>query len=230
MVFMGYELNMPFYLHRSLFKMSKRYKRNQADNNLFHFGLIKMLVVCHLGLRRDCWNDFLQCNNFEDSSPPQADKPVVSESKLVPPVPYSALLPKPLPEQPIDLSNSVTTDVENVKPMAKNPKTKPNTNSKGKKNARLISRMEINKPKVPVNPDPIMVSEDSDSEIERYLASEYPYSEGPCDKPTYDFVKNLPPCLLNDPNYPNIKMPCEAPGDSSKPPPVLSQPTAPPCD
>jgi hypothetical protein len=70
MVFMGYELNMPYYLHRNLFKMSKRYKRNQSDNNLFHFGLIKMLVVCHFGLHRDCWNDFLNHNNFEDSSPP----------------------------------------------------------------------------------------------------------------------------------------------------------------
>jgi hypothetical protein len=56
-----------------------------------------------------------------------------------------------------------------------------------------------------------MVSEDSDSEVERYLASEYPYSEGLCDKPAYDFVKNLPPCLQNDPNYPGIKMPCETP-------------------
>jgi len=88
--------------------MSKRYKWNQADNSLFHFGLIKMLVVCHLGLRRDCWNDFLIQNNFEDSSPPQVDKPVVCESKSVPPVPYSALLPKPLLNLPIDLPNSVT--------------------------------------------------------------------------------------------------------------------------
>jgi hypothetical protein len=70
MVFMGYEINMPYYLHRSLFKISKRYKWNQADSNLSHFGLIKMIVVCHLGLHRDCWNDFLNRNNFEDSNPP----------------------------------------------------------------------------------------------------------------------------------------------------------------
>jgi hypothetical protein len=189
-----------------------------------------MLMVCKLGLHRDCWEDFLKRNNFDDSSPPQVDKPVVSESKSVPPVPYSALLPKPLPDSPIDLPNSVTKDVENAKPVAKRPKAKPTANSKGKKNARLISRMARNKPKAPVNPDPIMVSEDSDSEIERYLASEYPYSEGLCDKPAYDFVKNLPPCLQNDPNYPGIKMPCETPGDSSKPPPALAEPAAPPCD
>jgi hypothetical protein len=230
MVFMGYELNMPHYLHRSLFKMSKRFKRNESDTSLFHFRLIKMIVVCKLGLHRDCWEDFIKRNGFADSSPPQVDKPVVSESKLVPPVPDSALLPKPLPEPPIVLPNSVTKDVENVKPVAKNTKTKPFANSKGKKNARSISCMARNKPKAPVNPDPIMISEDSDLEIERYLASEYPYSEGLCDKPAYDFVKNLPPCLLNDPNYPDIKMPCETPGDSSKPPPVLSQLATPPCD
>jgi hypothetical protein len=90
--------------------------------------------------------------------------------------------------------------------------------------------MARNKPKPPVNPDPIMVSEDSDSEVERYLASEYPYSEGLCAKPSYDFVKNLPPCLQNDPNYPGIKLPCETPGDSSKPSPALPQPAVPPCD
>jgi hypothetical protein len=119
MVFMGYEINMPYYLHRSLFKMSKRYKQNQADSSLFHFGLIKMIVVCHLGLHRDRWNDFLVHNNFDDSNPPQVDKPVVSESKSVPPVPYSALLPKPLPNSPIDLPNSTTKHVEVVKPVAK---------------------------------------------------------------------------------------------------------------
>jgi hypothetical protein len=118
---------------------------------------------------------------------------------------------------------SVTKQVEVVKPVAKNPKAKAGVNSKGKKNARLISCMVRNKPKIPVNLEPIMVSEDSDSEVECYLASEYPYSEGLYEKPSYDFVKNLPPCLQNDPNYPGIKMPCETLGDSSKPPPAPNQ-------
>jgi hypothetical protein len=51
MVFMGFELSMPHYLHRSLFKMDKRYKRSQADTSLFHVGLIKMCMVYELGLR-----------------------------------------------------------------------------------------------------------------------------------------------------------------------------------
>jgi hypothetical protein len=55
--------------------------------------------------------------------------------------------------------------------------------------------MVRNKPKTPADSKPIVVSEASDSEIERFLADEYPYSEGLCNKPPYDFVKNLPPCL-----------------------------------
>jgi hypothetical protein len=210
--------------------MSKKYKRNQADSSLFHYGLVKMIVVYHLGLHGDCWNDFLARNDFEDSNPPQVDKPVVTENKAIPPVPYSILLPKPLPDSPIDLPHSVTKDVETVKPVGKKPKAKPTANAKGKKNARLISRMARNKPKPPVNLNPIVLSEDSDSEVERFLASEYPYSEGLCAKPSYDFVSNLPPCLQNDPNYPGIKLPCETPGHSSKPSPALSKPTVPPCD
>jgi hypothetical protein len=195
MVFMGFELNMPYYLHRIMFKMYKKYKRNQADSSLFHYGLVKMIVVCHLGLHRDYWDDFLARNNFVDSNPPQVDKPVVNEDKAIPPIPYSILLPKPLPDSPIDLPHSMTKDVESVKPVERKPKEKPIANAKGKKNVRLISRMARNKSKPPVNPDPIVLSEDSDSEVEHFLASEYPYSDGLCAKPPYDFVSNLPPCL-----------------------------------
>jgi hypothetical protein len=166
MVFMGFELNVPHYLHRSLFKMVKRYKRSQADTSLFHYGLIKMIMVYELGLHRDSWVDFLSRNGFEDSIPPQVDKPVVSESKLTLPVPYNVLLPKPLPDSPTNLPMSVAKQDEIAKPTSKNPKAKSNANSKGKKNAWLISRMARNKPKPSVNHEPIVVSEDSKSEIE----------------------------------------------------------------
>jgi hypothetical protein len=208
--------------------MAKRYKRNQADTSLFHLGLIKMIMFYELGLRRDSWGDFLSRNGFEESSPPQVDKPVVSEGKPIPPVPYNVLLPKPLPDPPTNLPMSVTKQVEIAKPTAKQPKAKANANSKGKKNARLISRMARNKPKPSANPEPIVVSEDSDSEIERFLANEYPYSEGLCDKPPYEFVKNLPPCLRDDPNFPGIELPRGTLGDSSKP--SSAQPVVPPCD
>jgi hypothetical protein len=73
-----------------------------------------------------------------------------------------------------------------------------------------------------------VVSEDSDSDIERFLAEEYPYSEGLCDKPPYDFVKNLPPCLQDNPDFPGIEPPHGTLGESSKP--STAQPVAPPCD
>jgi hypothetical protein len=130
---------MPYYLHRSLFKISKKNKRNQDDSSLFHYGLVKIIVFCHLGLHGDCWSNFLSRNDFEDSNPPQVDKLVVSEDNSVPPVPYNILLPKPFPDSPIDLPYSMTKGVEIAKPLGKNPKVKPTVNAKGKKNARLIS-------------------------------------------------------------------------------------------
>jgi hypothetical protein len=90
--------------------------------------------------------------------------------------------------------------------------------------------MARNKPKPLVNPDPIVLSEDSNSEVEHFLESEYPYLEGLCSEPSFDFVSNLPPCLQNDPNYPGIKLPCDTLGRSSKPSLALPQPTVPPCD
>jgi hypothetical protein len=107
MVFMGFELSLPHYLHRSLFKMAKRYKRSQADTSLFHVGLIKMILVHELGLRCDSWHEFLSRNRFEESNPRQVDKPMVTESKPIP-VPFSVLLPKPKLESPTNPSMAVT--------------------------------------------------------------------------------------------------------------------------
>jgi hypothetical protein len=187
-----------------------------------------MIIVYELGLRRDCCGDFLSHNGFEKSNPPQVDKTMVTETQPIPPVPYSVLLPKTLPDPPTNLPMAETKQVEIAKPATKKPKAKTNANSKGKKNARLISRMVRNKPKTPANSEPIVVSKDFDSEIERFLANEYPYSEGLCNKPAYDFVKNLPPCLRDDPNFPGIELTHGTLGDSSKP--SSAQLAVPPCD
>jgi hypothetical protein len=226
MVFMGFELSMPHYLHRSLFKMAKRYKRSQADTSLFHVGLIKMILVHELGLRRDSWHDFLSRNGFQESNPPQVDKPMVTERKPTP-VPFSVLLPKPKPESPTSLPITVTKQTEVAKPTTKKTRAKTGANTRGKKNARLISCMARNKSKPPAKSEPIVVSEDSDSDIERFLAEEYPYSEGLCGKPPHDFVKNLPPCLRDNPDFPGIEPLHETLGESSKLPSV--QTVAPPC-
>jgi hypothetical protein len=227
MIFMGFGLSMPHYLHRSLFKMAKRYKRSHADTSLFHVGLIKMIFVYELGLRRDSWHDFLSRNGFEESHPPQVDKPMVVANKPTP-VPYNVLLPKPKPDSPFNSPMAMTEQTEVAKTTTRKTRAKTGANTRGKKNARLISRMARNKPKPPVQLEPIAVSEDSDSEVERFLAEECPYSESLCDKTPYDFVKNLPPCLRDDPEFPGIKPPRETLGESSKPPAV--QAVTPPCD
>jgi hypothetical protein len=90
--------------------------------------------------------------------------------------------------------------------------------------------MARNKPKPSAESKPIVLSEDSDSDVERFLASEYPYSQGLCPEPPYDFVSNLPPCLRNDPSYPGIKLPNETLSNVSKPSPALTKSTQSPCD
>jgi hypothetical protein len=64
MIFIGYPLNMPFYFHRSLYKMSKKFKRQKADSSLFHHGLIKLIVVYHLSLHGDSWRAFIARNGL----------------------------------------------------------------------------------------------------------------------------------------------------------------------
>ena len=159
--------------------MSKRFKREKADSSMFHHGLIKLIVVYHLSLHGDIWRAFIARNDFDDTNPIQVDKPIVSEVKAGPPMPFHILLPVPKPSAnpPIDLPNIETEKSEMIKnPVRKKAKANLIANTKGKKNARLISRMARNKPKPPVETKPIVLSEDSDSDIERFLANEYPYS------------------------------------------------------
>jgi hypothetical protein len=151
---------------------------------------------------------------------------MVNEIKAEPPVPFHVLLPKPSVNPGVDLPDSVIEKVETIKrPVRKNPKENPTANAKGKKNARLISRMVRNKPKPSAESKPIVLSKDFDSDVEHFLASEYPYSQGLCPKPPYDFMSNLPPCLRNDPIYPGIKLPHETLSHLTKPSPALSKST-----
>jgi hypothetical protein len=64
MLFIGFHLNVPFYLLRSLYKMSKRYKKQSLDSSLFHHDLIKILLTHHLTTIGDCWDGFLARNGF----------------------------------------------------------------------------------------------------------------------------------------------------------------------
>jgi hypothetical protein len=150
MNFIGYPLNMPFYFQRSLYKMSKRFKREKADSSLFHHGLIRLIVVHHLSLHGDSWRAFISRNGFADTEPVQVDKSVVSETKVGPPMPFHVLLPSPKPSvnPDINLPNVITKKAEAIKnPMRKKVRGNPTVDGKGKKNAQLISRMDRNKPK-----------------------------------------------------------------------------------
>jgi hypothetical protein len=67
MVFLSFNLNMPFYLLRILQKMAKFYQRQNlnAQSNLFHHGLIRILVILHLSKDGDSWHDFVYRNGFD---------------------------------------------------------------------------------------------------------------------------------------------------------------------
>jgi hypothetical protein len=237
MNFIDYPLNMPHYLLCSLYKMSKRFKREKADSSLFHHCLIKVIIVHHLSLSGDCWQAFLSRNGFATPECVQVDKVVVTETLVGPAVPPPTLLPpvKPSNCPNLDLPDTMADPCakDNTKtikrPVRKKGKGDTGVNSKGKKNARWISRCARNKPKQNVDQKPIVLSEDSDSEIERFLAEEYPYSHGLCSMEPYDYVSNLPPCLKNDPKFPGIKLHSDTPGNLKEPSPVMPRPDQSPC-
>jgi hypothetical protein len=108
--------------------------------------------------------------------------------------------------------------------MRKKVRGNPTVDSKGKKNARLISRFSRNKPNPNVEQKPIVLSEDSDSDVEHFLTEEYPYSHSLCFEPPYDYVSNFPPCLKNNPSYLGIHLHNETISDLNKPSPAISKP------
>jgi hypothetical protein len=200
MNFIDYPLNMPHYLLHSLYKMSKCFKCEKANSSLFHHCLIKIIIVHHLSLSGDCWQAFLSRNGFATPKCVQVDKVVVTKTLVGIAVPPPTLLP------PVKSSNFHNLDLPDtmVDPCAKgNTKTVMRSirkkgkgdigvNSRVKKNTRWISRCARNKPKKNVDQKPIVLSKDSDSEIECFLTEEYPYSHGLCSMEPYDYVSNLP--------------------------------------
>jgi hypothetical protein len=93
MIFIGFELNTPFYLQMGLYKMSKHYKRQGMNflSSLFHHRLVKILLVSHLSQVGDSWEGFLSRNGFTQVNDivrphlivnPNLDRPV-TESQVV---------------------------------------------------------------------------------------------------------------------------------------------------
>jgi hypothetical protein len=59
MSFMGFPLNMLYYLLRNTYKMGKRYKKQRSNSSLFHHCLIKILLIHQLESQNDCWDSFI---------------------------------------------------------------------------------------------------------------------------------------------------------------------------
>jgi hypothetical protein len=60
-------MNLPFYLFRSIGKMDDRVqaKSKQVETSVFHFGLIKMLVMEELRKTNTNWETFLTSSQFQ---------------------------------------------------------------------------------------------------------------------------------------------------------------------
>ena len=93
---------------------------------------------------------------------------MINEAKVGPPVPFHVLLPSPKPSVDLDieLPDVITEKAKAIKkPVSKKVRGNPIVDGKAKKNAQLISRMDRNKPKPNIEKKPIVLSENSDSDI-----------------------------------------------------------------
>jgi hypothetical protein len=143
MNFIDYPLNMPHYLLRSLYKMSKRFKREKDDSFLFHHFLIKVIIVHHLSLSGDCWQAFLSRNGFSTPEFVLMDKSLVTETLVEPIMPPATFLPPVKPsycpdiDLPDTMADSCAKDNSKTvkRPVRKKGKGDTRVNSKGKKNA-----------------------------------------------------------------------------------------------
>jgi hypothetical protein len=78
---------------------------------------------------------------------------------------------------------------------------------RNKRVGRLISRSLCNRSKPHVSSiDLIEIHEDSDSEIERFLAEEDPNCPKPDPNQPFDYVNNLPPWLKDSKGFTGIKL------------------------
>jgi hypothetical protein len=209
--------------------MAKRFKRRKSDSSLFHHCLIKIIIVHQLKLNDDCWGAFLLRNGFVSSKIGQVDKSVITETLVEPAIsPPSLLHCDPISNvepstyldttQPDTLPDSYPKG--GVKSAKKKCKGNVDINYKSKRAARWVSLCARNKPKPCADQNKIVLSEDFDSEIERFLTEEYPYSYGLCSGKPYDYVTNLPPCLKDNIDFPGIKLSSEPTGQMENSPPV----------
>ena len=196
MHFIGFHVNVLFYLLRSMYKMLKRYKKHNRDSSLFHHGLIKLLLVHRLKTLDDDWNEFLAWNGFVTKNlveTPVMDKPMIEKpldfssgkSEFLDKNPREGALPDQiLCGQQGFSAEFIETHVHEpivcpkptIKSDSKNPRNQSKKNQamlgfRNKRAGRLISRSLRNRSKPHmISIDSIKIHEDSDFEIERFLA------------------------------------------------------------
>ena len=125
-------------------------------------------------------------NGFSSPEIGKVDKTIVIETLVRLVIPPPMLLPSVEPStypndaQPDTLPDSCPKDGGKLVKKSAKKKCKGNSdiNYKGKRVVRWVSRCARNKLKENADQNPIMLSEDSDSEIERFLTNEYSYSYG----------------------------------------------------
>jgi hypothetical protein len=177
MSFIGFPLNMPYYLLRSLYKMGKRFRKQRSDSSLFHHGLIKIILMHQLQSQNDCWDAFISRNGFGNHELGQVDKSVIVETLVNPTAssPPSQACdfspnnePSTYPDviqqdnRPVTHPKNCTKNVK--KPTGRKLKGSVDVNFKNKRVGRLISRCARNKMKPHADTiNMIEVSEDSDS-------------------------------------------------------------------
>jgi hypothetical protein len=202
MHFIGFELSRPFYLLKSLYKMSKRYKRLSVDSSMFHHGLIKIMLIHHLSTVGDCWNKILIRNGFSMITHvvnPNLGEPLIKNqlgiSRSGPDSlhrnPLDAVIPsKPscagFPKQKIvelevidplmpkfDVSLNIIVNPDVEKPCKQTKQKCTDLGFQKKKAGRLISRKLRNQNDAHLSSiSPIKVDEVSYSEIESFLPFE----------------------------------------------------------
>jgi hypothetical protein len=66
MVFLGFDLNIPLYLLKSLQKMVgfNQRKNPNAQSSLFHHGMIRILAISQFSKVGNNWKDFVTRNGF----------------------------------------------------------------------------------------------------------------------------------------------------------------------
>ena len=68
--FIGFPLNLPYYLLQILFKMSASIKKGpkNVSHSLFHHGLVRMLIDKEMSKSNWSWDEFIESNGFSPFS------------------------------------------------------------------------------------------------------------------------------------------------------------------